>query len=113
MKEQPSFRGSSQWDVRRHPARRQWFRTDEGQDRDDIMRRALGTLRCVAYGSDGAEPNIDGPLWALHDLCSREQLRAACLWFRAAHAYGEDEDTRRVLMIESYGWIERALRTYL
>lgn len=113
MSDSRSFRGSKQWDHRQHEARRQWFRTDEGQDRDDVQRRALTTLRSVAYGSDGVEPGIDGPLWALQDLCSREALRAACGWFRAAHAFTEDEDIRRVLMIEAYGWIERALRCYL
>ncbi len=71
------------------------------------------TLCGVAYDDDGAERGIDEVLWALHDLCSREQQQAACRWFRAAHAHTEDEYMRRVLMIESYGWIERALRCYL
>ena len=61
----------------------------------------------------GAESSIEGPIWALNDLYSREQLRTACRWFRVAHAYTEDEDARRVLMIEAFGWIERALRCYL
>lgn len=113
MSEERSFRGSRQWDYRRHEASRMWFRTDEGQDREDVKRRALTVLRSVAYGSDGAEPGIDGPLWALQDICSREELKAACLWFRAAHAFTEDEDARRVLCIEAYGKIERALRCYL
>lgn len=107
------YRGSRLWDYRKHEASRMWFRTDEGQDREDMKRRALTVLRSVAYGGDGAEPSIEGPLWALHDLCSREQLHAACRWFRAAHAYTEDEEMRQVLLIEAYGWIERALRCYL
>lgn len=113
MAEQRSFRGSKQWDWRRHETSRMWFKTDEGQDREDVKRRALTVLRSVAYGSDGVEPDFDGPLWALQDICSRDELRSACLWFRAAAAYSEDEEVRRVLCIEAYGKIERALRCYL
>jgi hypothetical protein len=46
--------------------------------------------------------------YALQDQCRRGELKAACLWFRAAHAYSEDEETLRVLCIEAYGKIERA-----
>lgn len=112
MSEVRSFRGSKQWDYRCHETAHMWFKTDNGERLDDIKRRALTVLRSVAYGED-AEPDIEGPLWALQDQCSREELKAACLWFRAAHAYSEDEDVRRTLCIEAYGKIERALRYYL
>ena len=112
MSEVRSFRGSKQWDHRRHETARMWFKTDEGQALDDIKRRALTVLRSVAFG-EGVEPDIEGPIWALQDQCSREELKAACWWFRAAYAYTEDEDMRRMLLIEAYGWIERALRCYL
>jgi hypothetical protein len=112
MSEVRGFRRSKQWDYRRHETSRMWFKTDNGERLDDIKRRALNMLRNVAYG-DGAEPDIDGPLWALQDQCSREELKAACLWLRAAHAYSDDEEVRRKLCIEAYGKIERALRCYL
>jgi hypothetical protein len=90
-----------------------WSKTAEGQDRDDIKRRALTALRNHAHGTGSGEVGIDAPLWTLQDLCHREELRMACLWFRAAAAYNEDEDVRQALCIEAYSTIERALRFYL
>lgn len=108
-----SFRGSKEWDWRCHEAGRMCFKTAEGQERDDVKRRALAVLRSVAYGSDAAEVGIEGPLWAVQDINPGERVKAACLWFRAAAAYSEDEEVRRALCIEAYGQIERSLRCYL
>lgn len=71
----------------------------------------------MAY-SDAVEPKTNGPLlsrdtlWAVQDICSREELNSTCPWFRAAAVYSDDEEVRRVLCIESYGKIERTLRCY-
>lgn len=47
---------------------------------------------------------------ALADISPyKERVRAACLWFRVAVQSGEDEDMRRMLCQEVYGWIERAM----
>lgn len=106
-----SYRHHPLWDYRANKANRMAFKMADGSERDETKRTALAALRSVAY-DDGPE-GIDGPIWALQDLCSRDQLKAACLWFRAAATYDEDEDERRTLLIEAYGWIERALRFYL
>jgi hypothetical protein len=111
MSDRISYRHNPLWDYRANKANRMAFKMADGSERDETKRNALAALRSVAY-NDGPE-GIDGPLWALQDLCSRDQLKAAFLWFRAAHAFTEDEDMRRVLMIEAYGWIKRALRCYL
>ena len=37
-------------------------------------------------------------------------MRAACLWLRVAVQSGENEEVRRMLCQEVYGWIERAMR---
>lgn len=113
MSEMRSFRGSKQWDYRRHETSRMWFKTAEGQERDEVKRRSLTVLRSYAYGTGSGEPDIEGPLWALQDLCQREELKSACLWFRAAAAYSDDEEVRQVLCIEAYSKIERAMRGYL
>lgn len=109
------FRGSREWDWRCHETSRMWFKTAEGQDRDDVKRRALTVLRnyCEAAGGVG-EPDLEGPLWALADLTDgNERVMHACQWFRIALAYSGDEELRRVYCLEAYGWIERALRYYL
>src|SRR3712207_6852414 len=45
------------------------------QDREDVTRRALTALRSYAYGTGSGEVGIDGPLWALEDICHREELK--------------------------------------
>lgn len=115
MKSRVSFRHSPLWDHRAHPSRSMAFKTAEGQELDDIKRRALRALseHCQPGGGSGLA-EIEGPLWALVDVShGNERVKNACQWFRVAASYGEDEDTRLVCCMEAYGWIERALRCYL
>jgi len=115
MSDEQSFRGSKQWDWRRHETSRMWFRTDEGQRLDDVKRRALTVLRSYCEADAGlGEPDLEGPLWALVDVShGNERVKHACQWFRVAASYSGDEDQRRVCCVEASGWIERALRCYL
>ena len=90
------------------------FTTAEGRPQDEIRRRALTVLRSVCEGAAIGEDGIDGPLWALVDVSyGSEAVKGACLWFRCAAGYSDDEDTRLMLCREAYGKIERALRCYL
>ena len=90
------------------------FRTDEGQDLDDIRRRALTVLRSYCEGAGLGPEEIAGPLWALVDVShGREAVKGACNWFRVAAAYEGDEEVRRACLLEAYSKIERALRCYL
>ena len=106
------FRGNSLWDRRAHPASRMVFNIDKDKMiTDDIKHRALGVLRSYCEGRGHGEIDLDGPMWALADLSHRkEAMQAACLWFRVAVQSGEDEEVRRMLCQEAYGWIERAMR---
>ena len=89
------------------------FTTAEGRPQDDIRRRALTVLRSCCEGAVGVD-DIEGPLWALVDVSyGSEAVKGACMWFRCAASYGDDEDTRLMLCREAYGKIERALRCYL
>lgn len=66
-------------------------------------------FRCglASYLGKGVRPDM----WALADLSPyKERVRAACLWFRVVVQSGEDEEVRRMLCQEAYGWIERAMR---
>ena len=94
------------------PTSRMWFKTAEGQELDDVKRRALTVLRNVTEG--GVEAEIEEPIWALIDIShGSEAVEGACRWFLAAADYSRDEDVRTVLLREAYGKIERALRFYL
>ncbi len=109
------FRGSKQWDYRSHSANRMYF-ADYNRDMalDDVRRRALTVLRSYCEGSGLSEGDLEGPLWALVDISHGSQaVRAACLWFKAAATCAEEEEVRRMLCLEAYGKIERALRCYL
>jgi hypothetical protein len=45
-----------------------WFRTDEGECRDDdVRRRALTVLRQVSQGESPGPDGIEGPIWALRN----------------------------------------------
>lgn len=75
-----NFRGSRQWDHRRHETSRQWFKMANGDARDDVKRRALTVLRNYCGGGAGVgEPDLKGPLWALADVTgANERVVHAC-----------------------------------
>ena len=106
------FHGSKTWDWRAHPNNRMVFNYEKDDwSRADIQRRALALLWNYVDGRGAGEEELDGPMWALIDLSHRkEAMRAACLWFKVAVQSGEDEEVRRMLALEAYGWITRALR---
>lgn len=90
------------------------FATAEGRPQDEVRHRALTVLRSCCEGAAVGMDDIEGPLWALVDVSyGNEAVAGACLWFRCAASYGEDEETRLMLCREAYGKIERASRCYL
>ena len=108
------FRGNRQWDYRVHETLRMAFATAEGRPQDDIKRRALTVLRSYVDGTGIGADALEGPLWALVDVSyGSEAVKSACLWFKAATGYPDDDETRLMLCREAYGKIERALRCYL
>ncbi|MGF7213713.1 hypothetical protein GGE65_008363 [Skermanella aerolata] len=114
MSNRISYRHNPLWDYRVHPSRGMAFRCDEGQDLDDIKRRALRVLYDHSHHGGTGTDGIEGPLWALVDVShGNERVKNACQWFRVAAAYSDDEEERQACCIEAYGWIERALRCYL
>ena len=83
----------------------------DDRSRAEIKKRALAVLHSYCEGHGHGEIDLDGPMWALLDLSHRkEAMQAACLWFRVALQSSEDEEVRRMLCQEAYGWIERAMR---
>ena len=108
------FRGNRQWDYRLHESNHMAFATAEGRPQDDIKRRALTVLRSYINGAAIGQSDTEGPLWALVDVSyGSEAVKAACLWFKAAMGYPDDDETRLMLCREAYEKIERALRCYL
>ncbi len=107
------FRGNRQWDYRLHESLHMAFATAEGRPQEDIKRRALSALQGHMKGEPGND-GIEGPLWALVDVSyGSEAVKLACLWFKAATSYPDDDGIRLILCQEAYGKIERALRCYL
>ena len=106
------FHGDRLWDWRVHPNHRMVFNCEKVDwSRAELKKRALAVLRSYCEGHGHGEIDLDGPMWALADLSPyKERVRAACLWFRVAVQSGEDEEVRRMLCQEAYGWIERAMR---
>jgi hypothetical protein len=79
--------------------------------RAEIKKVALAVLRSYCECHKHGEIDLDDPMWALADLRPyKERVRAACPWFRVAVQSGEDEEGRRMLCQEVYGWIEWAMR---